>query len=337
MRVLVIGGTQFVGRAVVEAFLARGDEVTIFHRGKTNPGLFDGVVNVLGDRNREADLAGIEGDFDVTFDSSAYVPRQVASLADALAGRGGHYVHVSSISVYAPRTTSLDIEDAPVVTLEDPSIETVTAETYGGLKYLCEVAAHAGFGAGGPTWNGVEPTIIRPTYVAGPFDHTYRFTWWIERIARGGDVLAPGPSTNAFQVIDARDLADFVVTRAGTPGGIFHVAGPTPPFSFGDFLNEVVAAVGPSDTRLRWVQGRRLVDAGVGAGDLPLWEGPEEALSLLSLDTRRARDAGLRTRPLAETINAVAQHEQRTPTTPRSRVGLSAEDEARLLADLADA
>ncbi|HSN03295.1 MAG TPA: NAD-dependent epimerase/dehydratase family protein [Acidimicrobiales bacterium] len=337
MRVLVIGGTQFVGRAVVEAYLARGDEVTIFHRGKTNPGLFDGVVNVLGDRDNESDLARIEGEFEVTFDSSAYVPRQVRSLAEALAGRGGHYVHVSSISVYAPRTTRLDTEDAPVVTLEDPSTEVVSAATYGGLKYLCEVAAHAGFGPGGPSWNGAQPTIIRPTYVAGPFDHTYRFTWWVERIARGGDVLAPGPASNPFQVIDVRDLADFVVARSGMPGGIYHVAGPTPPFSFGDFLNEVVDAVGPADTRLRWVDGHRLIAAGVGPGDLPLWEGPEEALSLLALDTRRARDAGLSTRALAETINAVALHEQRTPTTPRSKVGLSGEDEARILAELADA
>ena len=336
MRVLVIGGTQFVGRAVVEAFLARGDEVTIFHRGKTNPGLFDGVVNILGDRDLESDLARIEGEFDVTFDSSAYVPRQVRSLAEVLAGRGGHYVHVSSISVYAPRTSRLDAEDAPVVTLEDPFTEIVTAQTYGGLKYLCEVATRAGFGPGSPSWNGVEPTIIRPTYVAGPYDHTYRFTWWVERIARGGDVLAPGPSTNPFQVIDVRDLADFVLARAGKAGGVFHVAGPTTPFTFGDFLNEVVAAVGPSDTRLRWVDGQRLLDAGVSERDLPLWEGPEEALSLLALDTRRARDAGLRTRPILETINAVSLHEQRTPT-PRPKVGLSSEDELRILGELFDA
>ncbi len=337
MRVLVIGGTQFVGRAVVEAFLARGDQVTIFHRGKTNPGLFDGVVNILGDRNVDADLASLEGEYDVTFDSSAYVPRQVSSLARALAGRGGHYVHVSSISVYEPRTATLDTEDAPVVTLEDPSTEVVNSATYGGLKYLCEVATQEGFGPGGSSWNGVEPTIIRPTYVAGPFDHTYRFTWWVERIARGGDVLAPGPRANPFQVIDVRDLADFVVTRAGTSGGIFHVAGPPPPFTFGDFLDAVVAAVGPSGTRLRWVDGQRLIDAGVGPGDLPLWEGPGDAHSLLSLDTRRAREAGLHVRPLSETISAVSAHEQRWPTTPRSKVGLSAEDEARILAELADA
>ena len=337
MRVLVIGGTQFVGRAVVEAFLARGDEITIFHRGKTNPGLFDGVVNVLGDRNQAADLADIEGEFDVTFDSSAYVPRQVRSLAESLSGRGGHYLHVSSVWVYAPRTARFDNEDAPVVTLEDPATESVTPATYGGLKYLCEVAAHEGFGPGGPSWNGVEPTIIRPTNVAGPFDHTYRFTWWVERIARGGDVLAPGPDANPFQVIDVRDLADFVVTRAAQGGGTFHVAGPTPPFTFGDFLNEVAAAVGPSDTRLRWVDGRRLLAAGLAPGDLPLWEGPEEALSGLALDTRRARDAGLRTRPLSETIEAVHVHEQRLPTTPRTSVGLSAEREAEILADLVDA
>ena len=334
MRVLIIGGTQFVGRAVVEAFLARGDEVTLFHRGRTNPGLFPGVQHVYGDRDVDADLERIEGDFDVTFDSSAYIPRHVRSLAEVLAGRGGHYVHVSSISVYEPHAGSLDTEDAPVVALDDPFTEVVSANTYGGLKYLCEVATHAGFGHGGVSWSGLEPTIIRPSYVAGPYDHTYRFTWWVERISRGGDVLAPGPAANPFQVIDVRDLADFVVARAGQGGGTFHLAGPTPPFSFGDFLAEVTRVVGPPTTRLNWIEGERLVAAGLTSGEIPLWEGPEENLSLLVLDVTRAREAGLRLRPLAETISAVHDHEQRSPTTPRGPVGLDATREARLIAEL---
>ncbi len=334
MRVLVIGGTQFVGRAVVEAFLARGDEVTLFHRGRTNRDLFAGAQHVLGDRDSDADLERITGDFDVTFDSSAYIPRHVRQLARALGGRGGHYIHVSSISVYAPRASTLDTEDAPVVSLEDPFAESVTPSTYGGLKYLCEVATHAGFGRGGPSWSGAEPTIIRPSYVAGPFDHTYRFTWWVERIARGGQVLAPGPRSNAFQVIDVRDLADFVVARALQGGGTYHLAGPTPPFSFGEFLDEVLRVVGPPGTTLRWIEGDRLASRGLTSRELPLWEGVEENLSLLCLDTSRAREAGLRVRPLVETIADVHAHETTTPTSARGPVGLDALREAQLLEEL---
>ena len=334
MRVLIIGGTQFVGRAVVEAFLARGDDVTLFHRGRTNPDLFAEARHIVGDRDLDADLERIDGDFDVTFDSSAYIPRHVRRLAEVLAGRGGHYIHVSSISVYAPRTNALDTEDAPVVSLEDPFTEVVSSSTYGGLKYLCEVAAHAGFGRGGVSWSGVEPTIIRPSYVAGPYDHTYRFTWWVERVSRGGDVLAPGPSSNPFQVIDVRDLADFVVLRSGTGGGTYHLAGPTPPFTFGDFLEEARRVVGPPGTRLRWIGGELLAARALTSRELPLWEGDEQRLSLLTLDATRARDAGLRVRALSDTIAAVHEHERRWPTTPRGPVGLDEVREASLLAEL---
>ncbi len=334
MRVLIIGGTQFVGRAVVEAYLARGDDVTLFHRGRTNPDLFAGARHVVGDRDLDADLERIDGDFDVTFDSSAYIPRHVRRLAEVLAGRGGHYIHVSSISVYAPRTNTLDTEDAPVVSLEDPFTEVVSSSTYGGLKYLCEVAAHAGFGRGGVSWSGVEPTIIRPSYVAGPYDHTYRFTWWVERVSRGGDVLAPGPSSNPFQVIDVRDLADFVVLRSGTGGGTYHLAGPTPPFTFGDFLEEARRVVGPPGTRLRWIGGELLAARALTSRELPLWEGDEQRLSLLTLDATRARDAGLRVRALSDTIAAVHEHERHWPTTPRGPVGLDEAREASLLAEL---
>ena len=334
MRVLIIGGTQFVGRAVVEAFLARGDDVTLFHRGRTNPDLFAEARHIVGDRDLDADLERIDGDFDVTFDSSAYIPRHVRRLAEVLAGRGGHYIHVSSISVYAPRTNALDTEDAPVVSLEDPFTEVVSSSTYGGLKYLCEVAAHAGFGRGGVSWSGVEPTIIRPSYVAGPYDHTYRFTWWVERVSRGGDVLAPGPSSNPFQVIDVRDLADFVVLRSGTGGGTYHLAGPTPPFTFGDFLEEARRVVGPPGTRLRWIGGELLAARALTSRELPLWEGDEQRLSLLTLDATRARDAGLRVRALSDTIAAVHEHERHWPTTPRGPVGLDEAREASLLAEL---
>ncbi|HEY3732605.1 MAG TPA: NAD-dependent epimerase/dehydratase family protein [Streptosporangiaceae bacterium] len=194
MRILVIGGTQFVGRHVVEAALAAGDDLTLFHRGRTNPGLFAEAEHRLGDR--DGDLAALaDGEWHATIDCSAYVPRQVRSLAAMLGGRGGRYVHISSVSAYAEATTYPGMtEDAPLAVLDDPATEVVNEVTYGGLKALCEQAAQETFGAPGrlPDAAGAPVSIVRPTYVAGPFDPTRRFTWWVERIAKGGRVLAPG-------------------------------------------------------------------------------------------------------------------------------------------------
>ncbi len=189
MKVLVIGGTRFVGRHIVSSLLADGDEVTLFHRGQTNPDLFGWAEHRLGDRDVDLALLG-HGTWDVTIDTSAYVPRRVRALAEALRGRGGRYVNISSVSAYAtPQGPGLT-EDAPLAVLDDPTSEVVDGHTYGGLKALCEKEALQSFG---PT--GADVSIVRPTYVVGPYDYTGRFTWWVERIARGGRVLAPAPGT----------------------------------------------------------------------------------------------------------------------------------------------
>lgn len=172
MRILVIGGTQFVGRHIVEMALATGDDLTLFHRGQTNPGLFAEAEHRLGDRN--SDLSALaDGDWDATIDCTAYVPRQVRSLARALDGRGGRYVHISSVHAYAPATSCPGMtEDAPLAVLENPATEEVNNVTYGGLKAMCELTAWAAFGAttaeGGLSGaSGVPVSIIRPTYVVG--------------------------------------------------------------------------------------------------------------------------------------------------------------------------
>jgi 2'-hydroxyisoflavone reductase len=330
MRILVVGGTRFIGRHVVDTLLRDGDDVTLFHRGQSNPGLFPDVEHRLGDR--DTDLSALAtGEWDATIDPSAYVPRQVRSLADALGPRGGRYVHISSVSAYADLPAPGGTEEAPLVALDDPTTEKVTPDTYGGLKALCEVATHGAFGPGGPGWSGHEPSIVRPTYVAGPWDYTGRFTWWVERIARGGRVLAPGPRGNPLQVIDVRDVAEFVTLLAdGHAGGTFHVAGPVPPFSFEDFLTAVVAEVGPPDTELAWVPAEDLGRAGVTGAELPLWAGLEENCNVMALDPGRAVAAGLRLRPLGETIRDV--HVRGIAATPvPALVGLADSREQELL------
>ncbi|MGO9198201.1 MAG: NAD-dependent epimerase/dehydratase family protein [Acidimicrobiales bacterium] len=324
MRILVIGGTQFIGRHIVSTALAAGDQVTVFHRGRTNPGLFEEAEHRLGDRN--TDLSALStGEWDATIDTSAYVPRQVHSLSQALGGRGGHYVQISSVSAYAGASGPGGNEDLPLAVLDDPTTETVNGHTYGGLKALCEEAAHETFGE--------SVNIVRPTYVAGPYDHTYRFTYWVERLAGGGQILAPGPAANPFQVIDVRDLAAFVVllSRGGAPGA-YHAVSPAPPFSFEGCLRVVAAEVAPAGSELVWVDPDWLEAAGMTGMELPLWAGTDEDRDMSALDPSRAIAAGLRPRPLSETVRELHAHERAEPTPRPDSVGLDAAREKELLA-----
>jgi 2'-hydroxyisoflavone reductase len=223
-------------------------------------------------------------------------------------------------------------EDSPLATLDDPTTEVVDSKTYGGLKALCELATTEEFGRSGPGWSGEDPSIVRPTYVAGPHDHTGRFTWWVERIARGGRVLAPGPRDNPFQSIDARDLAHFVGLLAhGTSGGTFHVSAPVPPFTFEDFLLEAVKQVGPPGCELAWIEAEPLLSAGVGISEWPLWEALDEGRLVLTIDSSRAIAAGLEPRPIGDTIRDVRAHEVLTPSVKLEEMGITADKEAELL------
>jgi 2'-hydroxyisoflavone reductase len=324
MRILIVGGTRFVGQHLAAAALGRGHEVTLFHRGWTGAELFPEATHLLGDR--DTDLSALKaGAWDATIDTCAYVPRQVRGLADRLAGRGGRYVYISSTAVYATPTRPLFTEDAPLVEPPDPTVEEVTGQTYGGLKVVCERAAAERFGEG--------VLVIRPTYVVGPFDYTGRFTWWLRRIARGGEVLAPGPADAPIQVIDARDLASWIVGLVERDaGGTFHAVSPPPPFSFGDLLEKIVAVVGPPGTTLTWVEGSFLLAAGQDDASLPMWPGADPDGLFEAADPGRAAAAGLAPRPLTKTIRETLEHELARPTPTRPGVGLPAAREADLLA-----
>jgi 2'-hydroxyisoflavone reductase len=329
MRILIIGGTAFVGRHITAAALDAGHDVTLFHRGSTGADLFPAATHLTGDRDE--DLSALaSGNWDATIDVCAYFPRQVRSLASALGGRGGAYVFISSVSAYSSSVPPNYDESAPLATIEDAEATEVTNENYGGLKVACEHVSTELFGP--------DTTIIRPTYVIGPYDRSYRFTWWVDRLARGGTVLAPGDPDDPIQVIDARDQASFVVSlleRSVT--GTFHTVSPAPPFGFGQMLAAIAAEVAPPGTQLTWVPSDFLVARGVDGAALPLWaEGEGDAANMSSASPAAAYAAGLTPRPLRATV-ADIRAEDRVPGTGRPGVGLPAEREAELLAEWAAA
>ena len=297
MRILVIGGTRFSGRHLVEAALADGHEVTVLHRGTAAPTGVPGAESILADRDR--DLSALaDGQWDATVDMCAFLPRHVRSLADALRGRGGHQMLVSSISVYATPLPPGADESADRHAPAGDDVTEVTPTTYGPLKVACEQVAHA---------RDPRLTITRPSYIVGPLDPTGRFSWWVDRLRRGGEVVVPGPADAPLQVIDARDLAAFHLHLlvAGITG-TYHVADPSPPRTFAETIETICSAVAPTGTTLRWQDTETLRAAGAGAGTWPLWHPDPDDHGLLQVDPSRAVGAGLRTRPLVDTVRDLA-------------------------------
>jgi 2'-hydroxyisoflavone reductase len=324
MRILIMGGTAFVGRHIAQAAIDTGHEVTLFHRGETGDDLFPEATHLRADRNSDLSVLSA-GTWDATIDVSAYFPRQVRSLAAALDGRGGRYVFISSVSAYSSEVPRGYDENAALAPVTDPEAETVTPENYGGLKVACEEASTSLFGP--------STLIIRPTYVIGPYDRSYRFTWWVDRLARGGEVLAPGDPSDPIQVIDARDMASWIVALLDTSAsGPFHAVSPAPPFGFGDMLASIAAQVAPPGTELRWASTDFLLAEGVNGADLPLWsEGDAGADNMSTADPAAAYSTGLHPRPLPETI-ADIRAEERAPGSGRPGVGIAPDREAALLA-----
>ena len=323
MRLLVLGGTLFLGRHVVDAALARGHDVTLFHRGKTGTDLFPDVERVLGDR--DGGLAPLAGrSFGGVIDTSGYVPRIVDAAAALLAATCEHYVFVSSASVYREPLPSPLRESHPLARLDDPTVETVDAATYGPLKALCEAAVEKHFPG--------RVTQVRAGLIVGPHDATDRFTYWPRRLAEGGDVVAPPDESQPVQLIDVRDLAEWMVTCCeNRTAGAFNAGGHAQPLTMGAMLRRIRDAVGgeatlrpaPAD-----VLARHEVSPWMG---LPLWV-PPEVTGMLSMDISAALAAGLRHRPLEDTARAALAFAQ---TLDRPwRAGISAETEAAVLAEL---
>jgi nucleoside-diphosphate-sugar epimerase len=290
MKLLVLGGTKFLGRAAVETALDRGHEVTLFNRGQTNPELFPEVEKLRGDR--DGGLSALEGrEWDAVIDPSGFVPRVVRASAELLRGSAGHYLFVSSGSVYAEPYTPGYEETAPTVELEDQDSEDVESH-YGALKAVCEEVVREVF----PDAH----TNVRAGLLVGPHDGSGRFTYWPLRIARGGEVLAPGPTDRLVQLIDVRDLAAWMVDACERrETGTFNASGQ--PVPLGDVL-EACRGVSGSDAQLVWVDEQFLLEQSVGPWmEMPLWV-PASDEAFLQMSVARAVAAGLRFRPLEETV-----------------------------------
>ncbi|WP_373044881.1 NAD-dependent epimerase/dehydratase family protein [Vulgatibacter sp.] len=311
MRLLVLGGTIFLGRHVVEAALERGHEVTTFTRG-TTPGLFPQVEELHGDRDGRLDaLRGRS--WDAVIDTSGYVPRVVRQSAALLAGSVGHYVFVSSLSVYPDLVTPDLAEDAPLAVLEDPASEDVPRD-YGALKAACEQVVEEHFPG--------RALQARAGLIVGPWDQVDRFNHWVRRVAAGDAFLAPGMPRDPLQLIDVRDLAAWLVEAAarGTAGA-FNATGPVRPHRFGEFLGTLGTALG-SDAQPVWVSHEFLAAEGTRPMDgVPFWI-PPEAQGFMRRDVRKAIAHGLRFRPLAETARDTWAWLQQVPQPQGRKVGV---------------
>lgn len=328
MKLLVLGGTIFLGRHLVEAALAHGHEVTLFNRGRSNPELFSGVEKLRGDRDGGLDALRNRA-WDAVIDTCGYVPRVVRASAELLADSVGHYTFLSSISVYADfRTRGMD-ETAPMGTLDDPAVEEVTGATYGPLKALCEQAVEEAM-----TGRALN---IRPRLIVGPHDPSERFTYWVRRIARGGEVLAPGPPEGAVQFIDARDLAEWTLNMIESrQAGVYNATGPGYTLTMGRLLEACREVIG-SDARLIWVNGRFLLECGVKPwSDLPVWVPQDDPAyaGFASINCSKAIQSGLAFRPVEETVRDTLAWATAHPASSKSGPALPAltpEREAELL------
>lgn len=339
MNILLLGGTLFLGRHLVEAALAGGHNVTLYHRGQHDLELYPQVERLHGDRWRDLDVLSGRT-WDAVIDTSGYIPSNVRATARKLAGSVGQYVFISSISVYADVSVAGIDEDAPVSVLSPAQLRAVEEhspassgaalppgyeELYGGLKALCEQAVEESLPA--------RTLNIRPGLIVGPYDRTDRFTYWVERLARGGEVLAPGRSERPVQFIDVRDLAEWTVrmVEAGR-AGVYNATGPERILSMGEVLSACQQVSG-SNASITWVDEAFLLTENVQPwSQVPLWV-PEsdEYAGFNAIDITRALSTGLTFRSPRETAGATLAWARSLPAERERKAGLTAEDEARLL------
>jgi 2'-hydroxyisoflavone reductase len=326
LQILVLGGTGFLGPHFVEAALAKGHEVTLFNRGKTNPHLFPDLEKLVGDR-KTGDLSALEGRrFHAVVDNSGYLPKHVKQSAELLS-TSGQYLFVSSVSAFRDQGQAGLKESDPVAPLTEPDTEDVMAH-YGALKAACEAAAETAMPG--------RVTVVRPGLIVGPGDESDRFTYWPVRIARGGEVLAPGNPEDPVQFIDVRDLAAFMLlTIEQQLANVYSAVGPTERMSVKGMLDGCIAALG-SDAKLTWADAEFLAKHEVQPWmELTVWVPPDSEFGGLgAVDRSAAWSAGLTTRPVGETAKDTLAWWNALPEERRAkpRAGLAAEREVEVLA-----
>jgi 2'-hydroxyisoflavone reductase len=322
MQLLIIGGTRFLGRALVEAALAAGHKVTLFNRGQSNPDLFPNLEQLRGNRDGELDV--LKGRrWDAVIDTCGYVPRVVRAAAEMLATAVDHYTFISTISVYADFATIGIHEQSPLGTLADETVEEITGDTYGPLKVLCEQAVDAAM--------GMRALHVRAGLIVGPHDPTDRFTYWPVRVARGDEILAPGNPEQAVQFIDVRDIAAWTVRATEQRlTGPFNVTGPDHRLSLRTLL-ETCQRVSRCEANFTWVSEKFLQENDVAPfSEMPLWV-PAEAAGMEMVNCAKAMAAGLAIRPLTTTVRDTLDWHAARPAGHPWRAGLTPEREAELL------
>jgi 2'-hydroxyisoflavone reductase len=318
MRILILGGTFFVGRHLVDAAQARGHELVLFNRGKSGPNLFPDIETLHGDRNTDEGLSALDGagDFDAVIDTCGYFPRVVQLSLQKMAPRAKRYCFISTISVYQNWPDEPCPEDADLLTLEDPAVHEMTGvRSYGALKVLCEQEAEAAFPG--------KALIIRCGLIVGPHDWAERVTYWAHRAAQGGEVLAPGGPELQTQWIDVRDLSEWTIRMLEEgKAGIFNANGPRT--SFGVLLDACGAE------KITYVPEAFLQEQGVEPWDeLPLWRGVGSVNA--ANDCRKAIAAGLIYRPLTETVRDTLAWDANRPQEKAWKNTLKPEKEAMVL------
>lgn len=337
LRVLILGGTRFLGIHLTEAALARGHEVTFFNRGRTRAELFPQIKRLVGDRDgvNLGGLTALEGQpFDAVIDTSGYVPRHVRLSAELLAAQAPHYLFISTVSVYQDFKGAND-EDATLGRLDDPSVETVDGRTYGPLKALCEQEALRAYA-------DQRCTILRPGLIVGPYDNTDRFTYWPARCAQGGRFIAPGTAQDPIQIIDARDLATYSLACIEQRiTGVFNVISAPGQFSMGHLVTRAARlatdiAQPPAAPVPVWLPADFLDQQKILPwSDMPVWvpDTPESfGFSRTSVD--RALKTGLQIRSLESTLADTLRWHLNRPQAERAalRAGLKSEREREVLA-----
>ncbi|TGA97608.1 NAD-dependent epimerase/dehydratase family protein [Sporolactobacillus shoreae] len=323
MRILILGGTVFLGRHLAEIAKKRGHSMTLFNRGH-HPEVFSDIEQLHGDRDGDLEVLKNRR-WDAVIDTSGYVPRIVRQSAQLLSQLTDHYTFISSISVYQDFSKSNITEQAEVGKLDDEAVEDIGKDNYGPLKALCESVVQE-----------VMPgrsLVIRPGLIVGPHDPTDRFTYWAWRIRKGGTVLAPGNPEAPVQWIDVRDLASWILDMVEKKQtGVYHATGPKEPLTMKAFLESSVTSLS-SQTQLQWAEEDFLLKQDVGYWmEMPLWIPEKENMSGFQMvDNRKAVKAGLLFRPIQETIRDTAEWASGRPSDYEWRAGMSAEREQEIL------